>query len=41
MHFFGEFTIFVVKFTAFFVEFTHFFVIFCRDRRLRASSKIF
>ena len=41
MHFFGEFTIFVVKFTAFFVEFTHFFVIFCRDRRLRASSKFF
>ena len=41
MHFFGEFTIFVVKFTAFFVEFTHFFVIFCRDRRLRASSKNF
>ena len=32
--------LFFGKFTNFFVEFTHFFVEFCRDRHLRAFSKI-
>ena len=41
LHFSGEFTNFFCRTTDSFDEFTHFFVDFCRDRRLRVSSKIF
>ena len=41
MHAFGEFAIFLSNLRTFLLNLCTFFVFFCRDRRLRASSKIF